>query len=302
MGPHAKTKTAYILAIHKNPEQVNKFIMQMVSENQGDVYIHIDKKSFDEIKDRIIKHPNVFILRKSIEVIWGDITQVDATLLLMKEVMKKGIPYNQICFRSGQDLLVKNGFSEFLFQNSDKIFMNAYPVDKKEPHAAFANVKWPRFARKLYINPLHPKRLFRRSIMVLYGYGVNLLPNRYILPKVFELFNGSNWFCMPLEAVKYIIEFIEKNDWYYKAFIDSLCPDEFFFQTLIMNSHFKSQVVNDNLMYIQFGVSLKSRNNPVTLRMEHISTIQSSNQFFARKFDQQVDSPVIEFFSEKVKV
>ncbi|WML47821.1 beta-1,6-N-acetylglucosaminyltransferase [Neobacillus sp. PS3-34] len=295
-------RTAYILQIHKNPNQVNKFIKQIISEEVADVFVHLDRKKYDQLKIEVLRSRGVYILQDSIDVKWGDISQVDATLLLIREVLATGKDYDFICFRSGQDMLVKNGFKEFLLNNKNKIFMNAYYVDRKEPHAAFVNVKWPLSTRKLYINSFHPNRVIRRLIACLYGYGWNLLPNKNPLPKNFSIYNGSNWFCIPIDVAKYILEFINDNKWYYETFKNSLVPDEFFFQTIIMNSKYKSEVINNNLMYIKFGESLKSRNNPITLKMEHIDTIQSSNKFFARKFDENVDLPVIEYFSNWVKM
>ncbi|HEY2420386.1 MAG TPA: beta-1,6-N-acetylglucosaminyltransferase, partial [Neobacillus sp.] len=201
-----------------------------------------------------------------------------------------------------QDLLVKNGFKEYLMNNKNKIFMNAYYVDKKEPHASFVNVRWPKLARRLYVNPFHPYRVLRRAIASLYGLGLNLLPNKSRLPNNFSIYNGSNWFCIPIHVAQYIIEFIDDNKWYYETFKNSLVPDEFFFQTIIMNSKFKSDVVNHNLMYIKFGETLKGRNNPITLRMEHINIIKNSNEFFARKFDESVDNQVIDYFSKEISM
>ncbi|MEH7095828.1 beta-1,6-N-acetylglucosaminyltransferase [Neobacillus vireti] len=302
MSTYSASRTAYILTIHKNPVQVNKFVKQVVSEGNADVFIHIDRKNYKELHSKLIPHANVIILKESIDVKWGDITLVDATNLLIKEVLKTGRNYNFVCLRSGQDLLVRSGFKEFLLNNPQKIFMNAYFVDKKDAHAAFANVSWPQSTRRLYINPFHPNRLFRRAIQSLYGLGINLFPNPHMLPQDFCIYNGSNWFCIPLEVAKYIIKFIEENNWYYKSFENSLCPDEFFYQTLIMNSHYKSDVVDNNLMYIKFGETLKSRNNPITLKMEHIETIRDSNKFFARKFDEKEDLKVIEYFEKSVKM
>ena len=296
----SNTRTAYILTIHKNPEQVNKFIKQIVLDDHADVFIHIDKKYYNNLVNKIVKHSNVIILKESIDVKWGDITQVDATNLLLKEVISTGVEYDFVCFRSGQDLLVKNGFKEFLMENKEKIFMNAYLVNRKEPHAAFANVSWPISSRKLYLNPFHPNRIFRRVIQVCYGVGLNLFPNPNNLPDSYSIYNGSNWFCIPFKVVQYINRFLEENEWYYKAFKNSLCPDEFFYQTLIMNSEFKTDVIDNNLMYIKFGDTLKTRNNPITLKMEHISTIESSNEFFARKFDEAIDNEVIEYYSKAI--
>lgn len=295
-------RTAYILQIHKNTEQVNKFIKQIIQDGHTDVFIHIDKKNFDDLNKKIIKNPNVFILEESIDVKWGDISQIDCTTLLLKKVLSSGNEYDFVCFRSGQDMLVKNGFKDFLMNNKDKIFMTAYHVNQKEPHAAFVNVIWPSPTRGLYNNPLHPYRILRRSIMSLYGMGLKLFPNRITLPKSYSLYNGSQWFCIPYTVTKYIVDFLDQNQWYYDAFKNSLCPDEFFFQTLIMNSRYKSKVVNKNLMYIKFGESLKSRNNPVTLKMEHVEVIRKSDEYFARKFDENVDKLVIDYFSNEIRM
>ncbi|WP_160726046.1 beta-1,6-N-acetylglucosaminyltransferase [Bacillus sp. USDA818B3_A] len=294
-------RTAYILVIHKNPEQVNKFVKQLISKEYTDVYIHIDQKN-PQLKAKMIKSPRVKVLNKSVAVRWGDITLVDATLLLLKEVIASGISYDFICFRSGQDMLVKKGFAEFLAENKNKIFMNAYRVQKREPHAAFVSVNWPEWSRQLYITPYHPYRLMRRGIAILYSMGVNISPNKYKLPENFSIYNGSNWFCIPLEVAKYIIKFVNKNEWYYEVFRNSLVPDEFFFQTLIMNSKYKNDVVNNNLMYIKFGKTVKTRNNPITLKMDNVETIKNSNEFFARKFDESVDNQVIDYYCKKISM
>jgi hypothetical protein len=297
-----KSRTAYILQIHKNPNQVNQFIKQIIAENHADVFIHIDKKNYDDIKSKIIRSPRVNILKETIDVSWGDISLVDSTILLFKEVIASGVNYDFVCSRSGQDLLVKNGFTDFLAENKGKIFMNAFRVRVNEPHAAFVNVSWPRRTRKLYLNPFHPNRILRRGLALLYSFGWNILPNRNPLPIEFSIYNGSNWFCIPLEVVKYIIQFLADNKWYYEAYKNSLVPDEFFFQTLLMNSKFKTDVVNENLMYIKFAETLKGRNNPITLTLEHIDVIKRSNEYFARKFDENVDKVVIDYFANQVKM
>ncbi|NHC43573.1 beta-1,6-N-acetylglucosaminyltransferase [Bacillus sp. MM2020_1] len=294
-------KTAYILLVHKNPDQVNKFIEQILLDENSDIFIHVDQKN-NMMSAKITKHPRVKILKVSIDVKWGDISMVDATLLLLKEVLATGVEYDFVCLRSGQDMLVKNGFKDFLFKNKNKIFISAYHVVRNEPHAAFVNLKWPEWTRRLYIQPYHPIRLIRRGMASLYGFGLNIQPNKNSLPKEFSLYNGSNWFCIPLKVACFIVNFLVENNWYYEAFKNSLVPDVFFFQTLIMNSEFKTEVVNRNLMFIQFGESIKTRNNPITLKMDHIEIIKNSNEYFARKFDQGVDYQVIEYFAKLAKI
>ncbi|SME32087.1 Core-2/I-Branching enzyme [Bacillus mobilis] len=293
--------TAYILQVHKNPDQVNGFIDQIISEEQADVFVHIDKKTHNELCRKILNNPNVEVLDENIDVKWGDISQVDATILLLKKVLDKQKSYDFVCLRSGQDLLVKNGFRDFLLNNKNKIFMTATHIERSNSDVAFQNISWPKVARKQY-NVFHPFRVFRRIIMRLYGWGFNIFPNPYKLPEEFSLYHGSSWFCIPLNIARYIIDFLERNEWYYDAFKNALCPDEWFFQTIIMNSEYKSQVVNNNLIYLRWGQTFKNRNHPITFTLEDINSIESSDQYFARKFDQNFDNSVIEYFINRIKI
>ncbi|MBZ5749691.1 beta-1,6-N-acetylglucosaminyltransferase [Metabacillus rhizolycopersici] len=294
-------RTAYILQIHKNPNQVNKFINQIITEEQADVFIHIDKQNYNEINEKILKSPNVKVLKESINVRWGDISQIDATVLLLKNVFDTQKKYDFVCFRSGQDLLVKNGFKEYLLNNKNKIFMTASHIKRSSLDASFLDVSWPRLTRKQY-NTFNPFRILRRVIMGLYGKGLNIFPNPYKLPENFSFYHGSQWFCIPIGVVKYIIEFLDQNKWYYLAFENALCPDEWFFQTLIMNSTYKDLVENNNLLYIKWGETFKTRNHPKILTMNDIDSIESSNQYFARKFDENVDKSVLEYYTDRVRM
>lgn len=290
-------RTAYMLQIHNNPEQVNKFIYQLICDNQADVYVHLDKKNYEELRGKLIKNPSVKILEKSINCEWGDISQVDTTLLLLKEVLVTKKKYDYVCLRSGQDLLVKENFKSFLQRNNGKIFMTYRLLEKGS--LGFVRVKWPKFTRKRYTN-VHPIRVFRRSIHGLYEMGINILPNKNYWPKEFAFYKGSQWFTIPIQVADFMIDYLEKNEWYYKFFENTLVPDESFFHTLIMNSPYKKEVVNNNLFFFKWGETLSERNSPQYLRMEDITAIENSGQFFARKFDRSIDNSVIDYLAERI--
>jgi hypothetical protein len=291
-------RTAYILQIHKNPDQVNKFINQLSGAGHADVFIHIDKRKYESLKEGIISSPSVRVLQHSINCEWGDISQVDTTILLLREVIATKNVYDFVCLRSGQDLLVKDGFKNFLLENKRKIFMDLINITWKNKGAM--KLYWPKVTRRRYTTA-HPFRIFRRTIKFLYDKGIKLFPNTNYWPKEWDFYCGSQWFTIPFDVAKYIIEFLDENKWYRKYFENTYTPDEWFFHTLIMNSHLKSDVINNNLMYLRMGEKLSERNSPVYLRIEDINLIESSNQFFARKFDQSIDNTVIEYFANKVK-
>ncbi|MBS4179132.1 beta-1,6-N-acetylglucosaminyltransferase [Lederbergia citrea] len=290
-------RTAYILQIHKNSEQVNKFINQLIADDLADVYIHIDKRSYNQLHAKIIPSPNVKILQQRIVCEWGDISQIDTTLLLIKEVLASKNNYDFICLRSGQDLLVKNNFKDFLLENKSKIFMTLRKVSRG--NKGLMEINFPKFARKRYTS-VHPARIYRSVLQSLYRRGINISPNANQLPKEYSLYNGAQWFSIPIEVARYIIEFLDRNEWYYKYFANTLCPDEWFFQTLIMNSPYKVDLINNNLMFVKWGDTLSTRNSPQDLTYKDIQLIEESSYFFARKFNEKVDKLVIDYFAGKV--
>lgn len=290
-------RIAFILQIHKNPSQVNMFISQLVSEHQADVYVHIDKKNCDQMKGEMMQHPNVKILDQCIDCDWGDISQVDTTILLLKAVVESGQKYDYVCLRSGQDLLVKEGFSGFLAENKGKTFIKLREVNQQ--NLGLMHIKWPQITRKRYAWA-HPVRMYRRFIQSTYRKGVNLFPNTNEWPEDYKFFNGSQWFTTPFEVATYMLNFIERNEWYYKYFKHTMCPDEWFFHTIIMNSHFKTNVINNNLMFMKWGEALGARNSPQYLTRSDIDRIENSNQFFARKFDENIDEKVVVYFANKI--
>lgn len=243
-------RTAFILQMHKNPVQVNKLIKQLIADDQADIYIHIDQKQYDKLNDKILVHPNVRILERSIDCEWGDISQVDTTILLLKAVLDSGNQYDFICLRSGQDLLVKNDFKQFLTNNIGKTFLVNRKIGRE--NLGLVEIKWPKITRQRY-SAFQPIRIFRRIIQSLYRKGINVFPNSNPWPKDFLFYKGSQWFTIPFEVGKYMIEFIDNNDWYYNYFENSMVPDECFFHTLIMNSPYKDQVINNNLLFLKWG-------------------------------------------------
>lgn len=293
----SNSRTAFILQVHNNPDQVNKFIKQLTIDDQADVFVHIDKKNRNHLIGKIVKSVNVKISQQSVSCEWGDISQIDATLHLLREAVSSKNEYDYVCLRSGQDLLIKNGFKEFLSTYNSNIFMSVRKMSLRE--SAQIKIKWPKVTRKRYTG-IHPIRMYRRLLIEFYSRGINILPNTYKLPVDYELYKGSQWFTLPMEVVRYMIKFLDENEWYYRCFENALVPDECFFQTLIMNSPYKNNVINNNLFFIRWGEKLSERNSPSYLKKEDINAIEKSNQYFARKFDEQIDQSVVDYFSSQI--
>lgn len=294
-----KANVAYIILAHKNFTQLNQLIHQLLTDGEGDIFIHIDRKSIQEVEGRLPCDKRVTILDKSFSIEWGDISMVDATLLLFHRVLSLNIKYDFVCLLSGQDMMIKAGVEEFL---ADRIGENFIEVEQVDPYRSIASqvyLRWPKHARKRY-SYWHPYRWLRSVVPRLYKIGLNIFYENDKLADYIKLYRGSQWFCLSFETVSYIVKFLSTHPWFYAAFENSFVPDEWFFHTLIMNSSYAKTVINDKLAYLIMGTELRNRNHPLTIKFSDIQSIECSNKFFARKFDPGIDAKVIDYFYRKI--
>ncbi|MDR0427503.1 MAG: hypothetical protein LBH12_02745, partial [Dysgonamonadaceae bacterium] len=108
-----------------------------------------------------------------------------------------------------------------------------------------------------------------------------------------------NWINFSKEIVTYILEYLKIHPEYLSKFEHTLCGDEIFFHTLILNSPYASKVVNDSKRYIEYDSG--GPENPRTLKMKDLYKIESSNAWFGRKFNDKVDNEVINVIYSKIE-
>jgi hypothetical protein len=290
-------RIAYLITVYKDPEQVNSLLRQLVADGHNDVYIHVDQKSID-VKRKLLKHKNIFVLDESVKVYWGDISLADALIMLLKAAVYSGKTYEFISYRSGQDLLVREGFYEYLCSNREKIFMQKNLVSKDVYSSEYTRyaVKWPELTKRLYDFRLHPFKIMRSAIFRLYKRGINIFPNPNLLPADFQLYHSRWWFTAPFEVAEYMAGFIEGKPWYYDSFRYTLSPEEFFFVTILMNSEYSDKVTGEDSCFIKGWVD----SHPPIITMADIPEIDASYKFFARKFDLSVDKDVAEHYEKLI--
>ena len=83
-------KIAFLMQCHKNPEQIN-LLLKALKHPQVDVYVHVDSKS-ESIREDIGEGDGIYLLPKkdSIDVQWGQFSQVQATLNLLNAAISGG--------------------------------------------------------------------------------------------------------------------------------------------------------------------------------------------------------------------
>lgn len=273
-------KYAVLIQCHKNPQMINSLINVM---NNGlfDFYIHVDKKS--DISTEIIKKDNVYIVpeEERVDVKWGTYSQVEASLKLL--FMAEPKKYDHYILLSGEDFLVKpvNELIDFLEENKNKNFINLF-VSKNTNGNIQTNydkrnqILFPQCIMKKGIVCRIVRRLW---VTITGGYKNTFKVFRRKDNNKIDYYFGSQWWCINKEFAKYITEFILSKKEYVEFYKKTSCPDESFFQTILMNSDFKETRV-DYLHYIDWS---QGGNSPKYLDLTDYDNIISSGKFFARK-------------------
>ena len=208
---------------------------------------------------------------------------VKATLILLNMVRDSNKKYDYISFISGQDYPIKSKefIRTFLKKNAGKEF-----VEFEDISNYFWRLKCYNFFRENKNN----RKLFMRVLDNTIRYPQKLLVRRNNFNNM-KLYYGSTWFTITYSCVLYILKYIEDNPEYEKQFKYSSCSDEHFFQMIIMNSHYKDSVVNNNLRYTDWS---NGGNSPKTLTIKDYDKLKNSDKLYARKFNSDIDKDIIE--------
>ncbi len=282
---------AYLILAHRNWNQLS-ILISLLDYKDNDIYIHIDKNSFfgekerKQIKDSCKESQVVFVERRSVG--WGDYSVVDAELLLLKTAVCKGYLYYHLI--SGMDLPLKTQreIHAFFQRNSGKEFIHYLDDVWKEKTSTRVQCYWP---LQRVCASKRGKGIFfflqRALVKIQIFLGVNRA-------KEYALQTGSQWFSITNELAK---KLCANDKIIKKRFSRTFCCDEWVVQTMADELGFRQKCYHPGasstketiLRYIDW-----EKGNPYIFRLEDLSDLLNSNCLFARKFDDTIDSQIIE--------
>ena len=279
-------KKAFIILAYKDPEQIERLVKRLYHPNFH-FYLHVDLKfdlkPFEYLEDL----PNLFIVRKRAKMIWASYRFIEVLTEIMEDILHKE-EYDFISPFSGQDYPIQSTeyIYNFFLENKGKSFVSIESQGSdwyrrcaqryEKYHSTYYTFKGASALNKI-INVLTPKRRF---------------------PMYQSIYGGprATWSTYSNEAVKYIIKTLNENRRLDRFGRWTWAPDEFLYQTIIMNSHLKEKVVWDSKRYIDWSLGGP---NPKVLGMEDASKLIQSKDLFARKFDIKVDTKILDFLDSE---
>ena len=279
-------KVAFLMLCHKNPKQIN-LLLKALKHPQIDVFIHVDSKN-ENIREGIEKSDGVYLLPKKdcVDVQWAQFSEVKATLNLLNVAISKGGGYSHYFLISGQDFPLKSigKIVRFLNERKDENFIDCALIKRFEKRN---DIYFPRMVigRRIWQKILKGILVYSTG-----GWNQTFSIIKRLKPANVQYYFGSQWWCLNDAMVKWIYNFLENYPEYIKLFKHSLCPDECFFQTLVMNSPF----ANTTKPYLHYIKWEKGKSSLKTLTTIDYEELKKAEKLIARKFDINVDAEIIE--------
>lgn len=293
---NSQNRHAYLIVTHANPYVLEKLIL-MLDDIRNDIYIHVDIKSKDFDFDYFQSLPQKSALRfvERVDVRWGHISLVKAELTLFREAYQHG-QYSYFHLISGVDLPIQSQdyIHAFFEKNQGKEFVgfgdDYFDIDrvrKKHLFPKYMKVDgrylWQRALRQIRNKGLSLQRFFN------YDYrntdGMNFA-------------YGSNWVSLSLDLVK---ELINEEECMLDFYQSANCSDEIYKQSLVLNSDFINKVYDrENELRGCMRLMDWQRGRPYTFRKEDFEMIINSGMLFARKFEDHVDTDIVDLIFDHV--
>ena len=298
-------KIAYIIVAHKQPLQVARLVLRL-NAAETSFFIHVDRKTPDATYRGFVSLleglPNVCFLKRHV-CNWGEFGLIRAPLEGIAEICRRGESPDYVVLLSGQDYPIKtNGFIHAFFERSGgRSYINYDAVPSEGWRNAAPRIK--RWQVRLLGRPVEfPQRKVglaalrrpRKWPVVFISY---FLPEERRFPVGYKPFTGSAFWAMTGKCVRLVDGFVRANPAFVRFFKYVMCPDEIFFQTVLLNSEIAGEMVDSDLHCIDWS---QRGPHPATFTAKDLERLATSPALFARKFDLDLDETILQLIDERL--
>jgi hypothetical protein len=273
---------AYFLLVHRYPEQFKR-LFRSIYDPRNQYLVHVDKSSGPEIEADIrlflAGYANTALL-KGKKALWGGYSLVDAELRGMTELLAMNPDWDYFINLSGQDFPLKSQAQiiRFLTDNRGKEFIKVADQQLVRPDTM------ARVGRYFVEWGDHMvETLFRRRFL-----------------KGATPYIGNQWMMVSRRFCEFVCH--DPRAARFKAFYrHTFIADEGFFQTVMMNNAAHGAIVNDDMRAIDWVPDGDIKLRPRTFTIDDAAMLIASPNLFARKFDADMDSDILDALETHIR-
>jgi hypothetical protein len=274
-------KQVFLIAAHKDSAQLNALVGQLRDEDFL-IYVHLDAKGAigpGEV------HPAARLVTDRVAVHWGCFSQVEATLASLRQIVAEVPDFDKVLFLSAQDfpLLSNPALKTALAELRAHELLDTVAIGR-EPGQWAADYRYQYFYRD-------EAGKAARLACSLANRAMRAAGRTRSLPGGLRPYGGSSWWALSRDCVAALLERVRREPGLVRFFRSVSCPDEMFFQTLVMNSRFADRVLSENFRYIQWPE--QGARNPKVLDEHDFERIAASKAHFCRKIDSRASAALL---------
>lgn len=248
-----------------------------------DVYLHVDRKTQFGPGEMATLKKHCRTVRTDYEIPWGGHEHLQAIVDLMRDAVLSGEPYGYVHTLSGQDIVLKplEAFADYW---DGTIYMKSIPRHEF-PENVESRIRHRNLLRSLqkWRRPWQAADLVLRKIQELPGLGRSQLRSRTPLHK------GEVWLSMPFDICQRIVQSDEAQALLHEL-RTTYIPEEFFFQSVIMNWQYGPRINQRNLRYTDWH---SGRGRPAFLDDSDLLPMLNSGDVFARKVSTEKSDSLV---------
>ena len=268
-------KHAYLIIAH-NEFEVLQLLVSALDDVQNDFFIHFDKK-VRKLPQLFCQHSRLFVLENRVDVRWGSVSQIKCEMLLFEEARQMG-SYDYYHMISGTHLPLKSVAELDLFFQDMKGYCVLTGFVKDTEYQETLKIHRINLFLRHYASP---RPWLSRVSQFVWKSCIALQRVLHVQVNRGESFyKASNWLSLTEEAVDMLL--LRKKA-ILRKYRYTLCGDEFFVPSELMNSPLKDMIKNDDCLLKQE----MQRANPRVYSLSEWDGLKKTAYLFARKFTSQ---------------
>ncbi|MDR1223315.1 MAG: beta-1,6-N-acetylglucosaminyltransferase [Tannerella sp.] len=253
--------------------------------------IHIDKKvRMEDFTDRLPVSDRIFFSRR-VKVSWGGFGMIEAVVEMLRTMYERHIQPDYVHLLSGQDFPLKSNPEtvRFFREHQGRNFLEARPI----PSPRLSESGLNRIQYKWFIEE---EGYHKAAQLVEIQRQRNMI--RPYFPDI-QAYNGSQWWSLTGDCVQWLYQTCCPGNRLYDFYKYTFCSDEMLFHTALLNSEWKDSITNRNFRYIDWH---SGPEYPKMWRSEDFERLISSDNLFARKFDETVDREILDKLNSYTRI
>ncbi|NJK49380.1 N-acetylglucosaminyltransferase [Candidatus Gracilibacteria bacterium] len=308
-------KVCYFIQTHKNPAQIYRLV-RTIKTSSPDAQIlighdftssHLDITPLQGLGD-------VHLLKSKSPSLRGDFSLLQPYLNAVDWLFENESDFDWLIYLSGQDYPTKAPaeIEHFLAQTDYNGFIRYWDIFSKESPWGKGRA-WKRYYCQYYRLPDSIRELLRAVYeIVKFSKLQKLIPIQFFLTygslvgfpaksipfnENFICYGGYQWHTLSKRCVAYLKGFIEARPDLVRYYKKTVVSDESFVQTILVNSQ-KFKLCNDPKRY--FDTHEQPGGHARILTLKDYSILTNEDFHFARKFESEVDSQILDAIDAKI--